>query len=36
MVTEAAAEIVGLCLAPMQSLGRVKQLVMVLKKIKSA
>lgn len=36
MVTEAAAEVVGLCLAPMQSLGRVKQLVMVLKKIKSA
>lgn len=32
MVTEAAAEVVGLCLAAVQSLGSVKQQVMVLKK----
>lgn len=35
MVTETAAGIVGLCLAPVQSLGSVKQLAVVVKKKKS-
>lgn len=35
MVTETAAEVVGLCLAPVQSLGSVEQLLMVLKKKKN-
>lgn len=35
MVTETAAEAVGLCLAPVQSLGSVEQVVMVFKKKKN-
>lgn len=33
MVTETAAEVVGLCLAPVRSLGSVKQQVMAFKNI---
>lgn len=34
MVTETAAEVAGLCLAPVQSLGSIEQLLIVLKKKK--